>query len=218
VDREPLAVPALTIPEPLDGERVVARVGTAEPAAEGRARRVVVHDEGRAATSQHPLELAQPGLAAGAEEVRPPRVGHVDAVVRERQGLCDALDDPGAGHGGDPLAREVHERWVRFDAHHARAAEADEARQVETAAAAHVDQVGAPEGVDGVHRGLDDALAVDAEVLDLVDVGGVPDVGAAGRRVWRAPAVPCLAGHRRRRASSAARVAGWTSNGNILRE
>ena len=58
------------------------------------------------------------------------------------------------------------------------------------------------------------AVGVGTEVLDLVDVGGVPDVRAPRRRVLGAGRLA----HWRRRPSCAASVAGCTMRGSILRE
>jgi len=73
--------------------------------------------------------------------------------------------------------------------------------------------IGTAQGVQGVDRGVDDPGPVGREVLQFVDVGGVPDVRAA-RRLGPTR----LGGHRPLRASWAASVAGWTRSGNILRE
>src|SRR6478609_783579 len=53
-----------------------------------------------------------------------------------------------------------------------------EAREVEPGAAADVEDVPPRPVVDLAHRRLDDTGAVDAEVLELVDLGRVPDVRA----------------------------------------
>jgi len=81
---------------------------------------------------------------------------------------------------------------------------------------ADVEQIRALERVPCGHRGLDQPGPVDAAVLDLVDVRGVPDVGAARGLV---PLHGAAHGRLRARACAwACRVAGCTSSGSILRE
>src|SRR6476661_9188519 len=58
-DVEPLALPALALPEPLHRARVVARQGPPEPLPERRPGRVVVDDECRATRSEDALELGE---------------------------------------------------------------------------------------------------------------------------------------------------------------
>ena len=88
---------------------------------------------------------------------------------------------PSAGirrSGSDSLARAGDERQVRLDADDPGAA-SGEPGEVEACAATDVEQVGSVERVQGVDRGVDDPGPVGREVLQLVDVRGVPDVRAA---------------------------------------
>jgi hypothetical protein len=77
-DPQPLPGEPLGAPEPLHLLRVVVGQRAAEPGPERAPGGVVVDHEGGAPAPHHPLQFAQPGLAPGAEEVRPPGVRHID--------------------------------------------------------------------------------------------------------------------------------------------
>src|ERR671910_146225 len=115
VQRYPL--PALPSPEPLDGARVVGRQGPPEPPSEGRAGRVVVENERRAAAAHDAGQLGEPGLAPRPEEVGPARLSDADRRVRHRQrlGRPPTHLDP-VPLGSDPLSRTPYERCMRLDA------------------------------------------------------------------------------------------------------
>ena len=151
-------------------------VPPAEPAAEGGPGAVVVDHERRTATAYDPVQLAQPGLGAGAEEVGPARVHHVDRRVRHRQRLGHPLE-----HGDvlQPLRtppREGHHRRMGLDPDDALRGSRPQG-QVEAGAAADVEQRATGPVADLLHRGRDQAVRVGGPVLELVELGGVPDVG-----------------------------------------
>ncbi len=185
-----LALPALRRPELLlDLGGGVLGEAAGEPGAEGRAARVVVDDVRRGAGARDPLELGEARLAAGAEEVGPAGVHHVDAGVGQRQVLGGALE-----HRDRPVGREPSgttrgdgaQVGVRLDAGH-RGGGAGEAGQVEAGAAAHVEDVAAGPAAELLDHGLDAPVGVEGVVLELVGVGVVPDVGAG----------PCALGQHR---------------------
>ncbi len=94
---QPLDVPPAAGEEPVHRDRVVGGQRRREPAADRRAGRVVVHDERGPAPAHDAVEFGQARFAAGAEEVGPPGVHHVDARVRQRQRTRFPLQhgDPG---------------------------------------------------------------------------------------------------------------------------
>ena len=125
---------------PRPGRPRGSRGGTS---AEGRPGRVVVDDERRAATAYDAVELGQAGLAAGAEEVGPPRVHDVDRRVGQRQRLGGALRARAtlaAGACGDGPARPGRGAARRRPPC---AAVGGEPGQVEAGAAAEVEHVAA---------------------------------------------------------------------------
>ena len=89
---------------------------------------------------------------------------------------------PGRWPAACAAAGERDEVGVRLDAHDA-VGVLGPAGEVEPGAAAEVEQVTARPVPDLPHGGLDAPLGVDAAVLQLVDRGVVPDVGAGDRPV-----------------------------------
>ena len=134
------AGPALPGPEALDGDRVDRRVPAAEPPAEGRSRRVVVDDERRATAAYDAAQLAQPGLAARPEEVRPPCMNDVHRRVGQRQALGAPVQQRHVRQRAGTPAREPQEGRVRLDAVH-QGRRGGEPRQVEARAAAEVEHL-----------------------------------------------------------------------------
>ncbi len=107
-----------------------------------------------------------------------------------------ASTDAGCPKRRHPLARPHDEAEVGLDAHDTRP-QPSQPGEVEARAAAHVEDVRPMPWSESVDRRLDRARLVGGEVLQLVDVGRVPDVGAAD--------------HDERRAFLAADVAAWTA-------
>ena len=174
VDRP--ALPAVHRPEPLHRLGVDLGEAATEPAAEGRPGRVVVDHERRAPAAYDPVELAQAGLRAGAEEVGPARVRHVDGRVGQGDRLGAALEDADVGQRARTTTGERDERRVRLDADHLRRGPGPQ-REVEAAAAADVEDRAPGPVADLAHRGGDAVVGVGGAVLELVELGGVPDVG-----------------------------------------
>ncbi len=85
-------------------------------AAVRRAGRVDVDDEGGTSPADQPVELAQPRFAARPEEVRPPRLRHVDARVREGHPLGRPGEDLHVGQRRRPPPGQGEERRMRLDA------------------------------------------------------------------------------------------------------
>ena len=154
--------------------------------AEGRPGRVVVDHERRAPAAYDPVELAQAGLRAGAEEVGPARVRHVDRRVGQGERLGAALEDADVGQRARTTTGERDERRVRLDADHLRRGPGPQ-REVEAAAAADVEDRAPGPVADLAHRGGDAAVGVGGAVLELVQLGGVPDVGGRGARRSQMP-------------------------------
>lgn len=156
------------------------RVAMTEPTTEGAACRVVVEHERGAATSEHPPQLAQARFAPGSEEVGPSRVDQVDARVRDGKPLRCAQTHRDIGETPGTASRACDEAGMWFDARH-RTRVVRPSREVEATAAPDVEDVPSCPVVDLVHRGFDPAVGIDAPVLELVDVGMLPDVGAGNR-------------------------------------
>ena len=129
------------------------------------------------------FELDQPGLAPGAKEVRPPSVRHINASVRQWDGLCGARTHPHpVCHVGmlgvlQPFASSRQQRRIRLHPGH-RPRVLGKTRQVEAAATADVEQVPAVPVLRGTHRAVKQTVGVERSVFQLVDLGMVPDVGA----------------------------------------
>ena len=158
------------------------RVAAPEPRAERRARAVVVDHEGGAAAAYDPVELGEPGLAAGAEEVGPAGVHDVDRVVGERHAPARCR-----GARVTFVSARVRRRGegdqvgVRLDADHRRGRRR-EPRQVEAGAAAEVEHGRArPRARSRAIAASIRPSRVGGAVLDLVGRGVVPDVGAGDR-------------------------------------
>src|SRR5690606_32648997 len=138
---------------------------------------VVVDDEDGAAAADDPAEFGEAGFAAGAEEVRPPCVGDVDGGVRKRQRLRGADTDGDAGQAAGPAGGRRREAGVRFHADDALGLLGEEG-EVVAGAAADVEDVRALPRADGAHGVGEHAVGVGGAILQFVEVGGVPDVGA----------------------------------------
>ena len=184
-DVQAAALPAVPGPEPLHlvgVDRSGSRAGTTPPNV--LRERVVVDDERGAAAAHHAVELAQAGLAAGSEEVRPPRLHDVDATragaapaapyrastvtFASRRGTTGGQPRPGPGAARrrPPCARLGRP-----------------ARQVEAGAAAEVEHVApGPAGAETSRIAASiTPVGVDGAVLELVGLGVVPDVRARDR-------------------------------------
>src|ERR1035437_1337718 len=95
----------------------MGRYGSAEPPAKGGSGGVIVDHECGAARSQHALHLGQAGLTSWTEEVSPPGMYHVDAVIGERETLGGAVQDGRVDQRpvADPLPCEAGQRLPRVD-------------------------------------------------------------------------------------------------------
>ena len=111
---------------------------------------------------------------------------HIDALIGQWEVLRRAVQNRGVGQRqvAHPVPRQVGQRLVRFDPHHAGCG-LGEPCQVEATATADVQDPLTLPVVDAGHGRLDQPVGVNPAVLDLIDVRVVPDVRARDRSLER---------------------------------
>ncbi len=104
----------------------------------------------------------------------------VDRRVGQRHLLCGAGQQGDVREGSGTAGGQAQQPGMRLDAVHASGG-LGEAREVEAGAAAEVEHDAALPVGTGAHGLLEEAVAVDGVVLQLVRRGVLPDVGTRDR-------------------------------------
>ena len=164
------------------------RVAASKPVPERRAGAVVVDDQGGAPAAYDAVQLGEPGLATGSEEVGPAHVHDVDAGVGQGEVLRGAGEQHDVVERARTTTGQGQQVGVRLDAEHPAGCAAKVGRwkpvpqpRSRTTCWSHEAR--------SCSAGPEPSVGVDRTVLHLVGGGVPPDVGArdrAGQGTWAA--------------------------------